>query len=52
MNDMNWLDRVYLAYQVYSNKYTESDQSVEKFIQYLYQQYGIVHPEQRKQYER
>lgn len=51
MNDMAWLDRVWLAYRVYNEQCHPADQTVENFIQYLYQQYGIVHPEQRQKYE-
>lgn len=52
MNDMTWLDRVWLVYRVYSERHKKSDQTVEHFIEYLYQQYGIVHPEQRQNHER
>lgn len=52
MNDMAWLDRVWLAYRVYNSQHDRKDQNVEHFIRYLYRQYGIVHPEQRQDYER
>lgn len=43
MNDKQWLDKLHHAYQVYS--ITHSGESVEHFITWLYQQYGILKPE-------
>jgi hypothetical protein len=41
MNDKEWLERVSLAYKVYS-KDVSPNLSIEQFIQWLYKQYGIV----------
>jgi hypothetical protein len=41
MNDKEWLERVSLAYKVYS-KDVGPNLSIEQFIQWLYKQYGIV----------
>jgi hypothetical protein len=43
INDKEWLDKVYLAYKVYSEEVVE-DRGVEDFIKWLYEQYGIIHP--------
>jgi len=52
MNDMEWLDRVWKAYKVYKDVYYPAEQSLDHFILYLYQQYGIVTPDKRRNYER
>lgn len=49
MNDAQWLDRVWKAYCVYKEQYDKHNQTVEHFVLYLYQQYGIVIPPERKQ---
>ena len=41
MNDKEWLERVSLAYKVYS-KDVGPNLSIEQFIAWLYKQYGIV----------
>ena len=46
MNDKEWLERVTLAYKVYSKNYSPQLQ-VELFIDWLYKQYGIVKPEKK-----
>lgn len=43
MNDKMWLERVKIAYDVYS-KDVRSDLNIENFISWLYKQYGIVEP--------
>lgn len=40
MTDKDWLERVTIAYRVYS--YPNKD--IENFIHWLYKQYGIVEP--------
>jgi hypothetical protein len=46
MNDKQWLERVSLAYKVYS-KDVGPALPIEQFIDWLYKQYGIVKPEQK-----
>lgn len=41
MNDKEWLERVSLAYKVYT-KEVGPNLSIEQFISWLYKQYGIV----------
>lgn len=41
MSDKEWLEKVTIAYRVYS-KDVSPNLSVEQFINWLYQQYGIV----------
>ena len=41
MIDKDWLEKVTLAYKVYS-KEVSPNLSVEQFIQWMYKQYGIV----------
>ena len=41
MNDKQWLERVSLAYKVYS-KDVGPNLPIENFIAWLYKQYGIV----------
>jgi hypothetical protein len=43
MNDKQWLERVTIAYKVYSQQ-VGPKLPVEDFITWLYQQYGIVEP--------
>jgi len=43
MIDQEWLGKVMLAYNVYKQE-VRSDASVEDFIMWLYQQYGIILP--------
>ena len=43
MNDKDMLNRITLAYQVYS-KEVGPNLSIEQFIDWLYKQYGIVQP--------
>lgn len=43
MIDKEWLERVSIAYKVYSQQVSTS-LPVESFIQWLYKQYGIVEP--------
>jgi hypothetical protein len=40
MTDKDWLERVTIAYRAYPDPSKE----IEKFIQWLYKQYGIVEP--------
>lgn len=48
MNDAQWLDRVWRAYGVYVQRIPLKDRNIDHFISWLYQQYGIVFPDQRK----
>jgi hypothetical protein len=41
MNDKQWLERITIAYKAYPYPNKE----IEKFINWLYTQYGIVQPE-------
>ena len=43
MIDKDWLERVIIAYKAYP--YPNKD--IEQFIQWIYDQYGIVKPEKR-----
>lgn len=43
MNDKDWLNRITVAYKAYP--YPSID--IEKFIQWIYKQYGIVKPEDK-----
>ena len=43
MNDKNWLERIIIAYKVYPFPNKE----IESFIDWLYDQYGIVKPENK-----
>lgn len=40
MNDKDWLDKVQLAYKVYSEEVRPS-YDVELFVEWMYKQYGI-----------
>jgi hypothetical protein len=44
MIDKEWLEKVFLAYKIYS-KEVDSSLSIEQFIGWLYKQYGIVPPQ-------
>ena len=44
MTDKDWLDRVSIAYKAYPLPNKE----IEAFIKWMYKQYGIVMPENRK----
>lgn len=41
MTDKEWLEKVTLAYTVYS-KEVSPNLAVEQFIQWMYKQYGII----------
>jgi hypothetical protein len=43
MIDKDWLERVTIAYKVYSGK-VGPKLEIENFIAWLYRQYGIVNP--------
>lgn len=45
MFDKQWLYRVYVAYKVYKDLPNNDKQSVDHFVRYLYQQYGIIFPD-------
>jgi len=45
MNDKDWLKKVSIAYEEYQSRY-EPQSQVATFIDWLYQQYGIVVPKQ------
>jgi hypothetical protein len=47
MNDRDWLDKVYRAFTVYEDTHGERPEILE-FIKWLYKEYGIVHPAERK----
>jgi hypothetical protein len=44
MNDKQWLERVSIAYKAYP--YPNKD--IEAFITWMYQQYGIIKPNDKK----
>jgi hypothetical protein len=44
MNDKQWLERVSIAYKAYP--YPNKD--IEAFITWMYQQYGIIKPNEKK----
>lgn len=44
MKDKDWLERIDIAYKVYS--YPSKD--IEAFIKWLYEQYGIIVPKDKK----
>jgi len=48
MNDIEWLDRVWRAYRVYQDRVHIIDQSLDHFLFWLYKEYGVVPPPQRK----
>lgn len=43
MTDKEWLDKILLAYKTYPYP----NVSIEHFIKWLYEQYGVVTPEKR-----
>jgi len=47
MNDRDWLDKVYRAFTVYENTHGERPE-ISEFIKWLYKEYGIVYPTERK----
>lgn len=47
MNDKQWLERVTIAYKEYARQ-RSPQLPVEQFIDWLYQQYGIVKPNDKK----
>lgn len=47
MIDKEWLERVTIAYKVYS-KEVSPNLSVEQFIKWMYKQYGIVQLKDKK----
>lgn len=49
MNDIKWLDRVWHAYSVYVKTIDQDRQSGEHFLRWLYREYGVMPPDQRKQ---
>ncbi len=51
MSDRDWLERVRLAMDVYNQGRLHRDfqaAEIEKFIMWLYQQYGYVYPKKEK----
>ncbi len=46
MNDKQWLERVTIAYKIYSQQ-VGPNLNVENFITWLYKQYGIVEPKKQ-----
>lgn len=46
MNDKEWLERVKIAYKVYTDEVGPS-LPIEYFISWLYKQYGIVEPKNK-----
>lgn len=47
MIDKDWLERVTIAYKVYADQ-VGPNLSVENFISWLYKQYGIIQPTNKK----
>lgn len=47
MIDREWLERVTIAYKAYSQQ-VGSNLPVESFIAWLYKQYGIIQPKDKK----
>jgi hypothetical protein len=47
MIDKDWLERVSVAYREYSRQ-VSPNLSIEQFINWLYKQYGIVKPDDKK----
>lgn len=46
MNDKDWLDKVQLGAKVYNDQRLHRDfqaEEVEKFVEWLYKQYGVVY---------
>jgi hypothetical protein len=49
MNDKEWLEKVRLGLKVYNDNRLHRDfqaEEIERFIEWLYQQYGISYPKQ------
>ena len=46
MNDKDWLRKIRIAFKVYKNNKPEEAESIDRFIHWLYQQYGIVFDEE------
>ena len=44
MIDKEWLERMLIAYKVYPHP----NPQIEKFIEWMYKQYGIVKPDEKK----
>ena len=42
MNDKQWLEKVSTAYQVYADTKEGPKLDIERFIKWMYEQYGIV----------
>ena len=47
MNDKDWLDKVYKAYEVYTETYPDQ-KYLTPFINWLYKQYGVLLPKERE----
>ena len=50
MNDKDWLEKVKLGCKVYNQSRMHRDfqaDEVEKFVEWLYKQYGIVQPDDK-----
>ena len=47
MNDKDWLEKVSMAYRVYSDE-VGPKLDIENFINWMYRQYGIVPPDKNK----
>ena len=46
MNDKDWLEKVTMAYRVYSSE-VGPNLAVENFVEWLYKQYGILPPDKK-----
>ena len=42
MNDRDWLRKIRIAFRVYKQTHPDEAESIDQFIHWLYQQYGIV----------
>ena len=54
MKDKDWLDKVLLAANVYKKdiaQYGSHKQEIDKFVEWLYKQYGVVKPHKTKALE-
>jgi hypothetical protein len=47
MKDKDWLERVTIAYKVYSDQ-VGLKLDVENFVAWLYRQYGIIEPKDKE----
>ena len=45
--DKDWLEKVTIAYKVYSQEFGPRT-SIENFVTWLYKQYGIVEPKENE----